>query len=70
MGPPKHPLSYVVLLEMCLRPKHHQKKQMSQTPPICMPEISCSTEGLRSIWLLENFNFTFKQLRLTAVFIT
>lgn len=45
-GPPKHPLSYVLLLEMCLKAQIPPIKQMSETPPICRPETFCPTEGL------------------------
>jgi len=47
LGPPKHLLSYVFLLELCFKPQATTIKQVSETPPIYMPEISCSTEGLR-----------------------
>lgn len=47
MGPPKHPLSYVLLLETCFKAQATTIKQVSETPPIYMPEISSSTEGLR-----------------------
>lgn len=49
MGPPKCRLSYVLLLEMHFKAQTPPIKQMSETPPMCMPEISCSTERLRSI---------------------
>lgn len=47
VGPPKHPLSYVLLLEMCLKAQMTPVKQMSETPPICMPETSCSIDRLQ-----------------------
>lgn len=47
MGPPTHPLSYVLLLEICFRAQMTPIKQMSETSPIPMPDISCSTDGLQ-----------------------
>lgn len=57
-GPPKHPLSYILLLEMCFEAQIPPIKQMSETPLICLPEVSCSTEGLQIN--LDCWRITFK----------
>lgn len=46
MGPPKNHLSHV-LLEMCFKAQTPPIRKMPETPPTCMPESSCATEGLQ-----------------------
>lgn len=47
MGLPKHRVSYVLLFEICFKAQMTPIKQMSETPPMSMPEISCSTDWLQ-----------------------
>ena len=54
--PPKRHLSYVLLLEISFKAQMTPIKQMSETPPRRMPEISCSTDRLRLVWTAGEFS--------------